>query len=219
MPKKSVKKTVAAKKTSAKKAVVKKTVAKKVAVKKTVTKKKIVTKKAVTKKMVAKKSNAAKKSVVKKVVKKVTEKAITKTNKPKFTYIPNEGEKYMGKRQLNYFEQLFANMRSDILANNERLIDAIKDDVQPLPDENDRASKESEFTVELRERERERRLLEKVDSALQRVLNKNFGYCSECADPIGLQRLLARPVATLCIECKNLQEAFEKSGATNDRRH
>lgn len=122
----------------------------------------------------------------------------------------------MNKRQLDYFHGLLEKMRVNILANNERLIDAIKDDVQALPDENDRASKESEFTVELRERERERRLLDKVDAAIKRVANKNFGYCHECGDPIGLPRLLARPVATFCIECKNLQETIEKSGTVSD---
>lgn len=132
-------------------------------------------------------------------------------------YVPAESEKYMSKRQLEYFARMFESMHVKILLNNERLVDAIKDDVQALPDENDRASKESEFTVELRERERERRLLNKVASALQRIKNKNFGYCSECGDPIGLKRLLARPVATLCIECKNLQEAFEKSGSAIQR--
>lgn len=128
-------------------------------------------------------------------------------------YVPSENEKYMSKKQLGYFKNLFEGMRAKILRNNDRLVDAIKDDAQALPDENDRASKESEFTVELRERERERRLLAKVDSALKRVQSKNFGFCSECGDAIGLRRLLARPVATLCIECKNLQEAYEKSGS------
>ena len=129
-------------------------------------------------------------------------------------YIPTENEKYMNKRQLVHFRRMLERMRAEILANNDRLVDAIKDDEQALPDENDRASKESKFTVELRERERERRLLDKVDSALQRVENKNFGHCAECGDPIGLQRLLARPVAALCIECKSLQEMMEKTGMT-----
>ena len=146
--------------------------------------------------------------------KKITKKSADKNKKA--DYVPSENEKYMGKQQLIYFRQLFEKMRSNILLNNERLVDAIKVDAQTLPDENDRASKESEFTVELRERERERRLLAKVDSALSRIDNKNFGYCNECGDPIGLKRLLARPVATLCIECKNLQEAFEKSGSSLD---
>ena len=128
------------------------------------------------------------------------------------TYVPNENEKYMNKRQLEYFKRLFEYMRTDILANNERLAGAIKDDVQVLPDENDRASKESEFTVELRERERERKLLDKVNFAIKRIESRNFGYCSECGEAIGLPRLLARPVATLCIECKSLEEAMERSG-------
>lgn len=168
--------------------------------------------------MPSKKSAApARKSVAKKAPPPARKKVAKKTPPPAAGaegYIFVEGEKYMSKRQLEHFRRLLEEMRAAILTNNERLVDAIKSDVQALPDENDRASKESEFTVELRERERERRLLDKVDSALQRVQSKNFGYCSECGDNIGLHRLLARPVATLCIECKNLQETMEKSGVS-----
>ena len=129
-------------------------------------------------------------------------------------YLPTEQEKYMSGKQLTYFLARFELMRRDILSNNEKLIDAMKDEVNSIPDENDRASKESEFAVELRERERERQLLQKIDTAIKRIGKKQFGHCEECGDPIGIKRLLARPVATLCFECKHLQEEFEKSGGT-----
>ena len=117
-------------------------------------------------------------------------------------------------RQLTYFRFRFEQMRREIFNSNEKLIDAMKDEANSIPDENDRASKESEFIVELRERERERQLLHKIDLAMGRLHEKKFGYCGECGDQIGIKRLLARPVATLCFECKHLQEEFEKSGGT-----
>lgn len=129
------------------------------------------------------------------------------------SYVPVANEKYMSQRQLGYFKRVFESARDNILNNTERLMDTMRDEPNSIPDDNDRASKESEFTVELRERDRERRLLEKIDESLKRIRDKKFGYCEECGDPIGIDRLLARPVATLCIECKNLQEEYEKSGS------
>ena len=130
-------------------------------------------------------------------------------------YVPTEKEKYMSAQQLKYFRQLLEEMRRNIFNNAENMIGTMQDQVNSIPDETDRANKESEFTVELRERERELRLLHKIDAAQQRVENKNFGYCKECGEEIGIKRLLARPVATLCFECKCLQEQFEKSGGTS----
>ena len=120
----------------------------------------------------------------------------------------------MSGRQLTYFKGMLEEMRHDIITNAEQLIDAMRDETNSIPDENDRATKESEFAVKLREQDRERRLLHKIESALTRVKSKEFGNCSECGEAIGLERLLARPVATFCFECKNLREKFEKSGGT-----
>lgn len=120
---------------------------------------------------------------------------------------------YLSAQELKYFINLFKQMYSNIAHSKERLMDSLKDEPNVIADENDRASKESEFAVELQEREREHRLLSKVKSAIERIEDKSFGYCEECDEPIGLERLKARPVATLCVECKNLQEQVEKSGS------
>ena len=120
----------------------------------------------------------------------------------------------MSLKQIRYFKSLFESYRDNLLQSAERMIDTMRDNVEATPDENDRASKEFEFNVALRGRDRERRLLSKIESAIGRLEDRSFGYCSECGEAIGIQRLLARPVATLCIECKNLQEEFERSGGT-----
>ena len=137
-----------------------------------------------------------------------------KTAKPK-AYQPAEDEKYMSARQIKYFHNLFAGMKKNIENNTDSLITALQTEVNVISDENDRASKESEFAVELRERERELRLMSKIDLALRRIDKKEFGFCEECGDKIGIKRLLARPVATLCFECKNLQEEYEKTGGAS----
>lgn len=126
--------------------------------------------------------------------------------------MPTTGEKYMSSQQLAYFKKMLEDMRHEIVSNAEHLIDTMRDETNSIPDENDRATKESEFAVKLREQDRERRLLYKIEAALARVESKEFGNCSECGDPIGLKRLLARPVAIFCFECKNLRERFEKRG-------
>lgn len=117
----------------------------------------------------------------------------------------------MSEKDLKYFRDLFRQMQAGIAHSKDRLMDSLKDELNVIADENDRASKESEFAVELQEREREHRLLAKVRIAQKRIADKTFGYCEECGEPIGIARLKARPVATLCIECKDLQEQIEKS--------
>ncbi|MGU9951776.1 MAG: RNA polymerase-binding protein DksA [Gammaproteobacteria bacterium WSBS_2016_MAG_OTU1] len=125
-------------------------------------------------------------------------------------YLPNSKEKYMSARQEKYFIEVLRQMLTQISITTEKTIDALRVGDAALPDENDRASKEADFVLELRERERESHLVQKIRHALQRLDTKEFGYCEECGDKIGLQRLLARPVATLCFDCKNLQEYKEK---------
>ena len=116
----------------------------------------------------------------------------------------------MSERQERYFSEQLQQMLVQIGATTDRTIDALRVADTATPDENDRASKESDFALELRERERETYLVQKIRHALQRLEKKEFGFCEECGDKIGLQRLLARPVATLCFECKSLQEYQEK---------
>ena len=156
----------------------------------------------------------AKKPAIKKPVVKKPKPSAKPSKKRKKSYTPKAGEKYMSLKQIRYFKSLFESYRDNLLQSAERMIDTMRDNVEATPDENDRASKEFEFNVALRGRDRERRLLSKIESAIGRLEDRSFGYCSECDEPIGIQRLLARPVATLCIECKNLQEEFERSGGT-----
>ena len=125
-------------------------------------------------------------------------------------YTPNAKEKYMSPRQEEYFIEQLRDMLEQIGLTTDQTIDALRVADPATPDENDRASKEADFALELRERERESFLVQKIRHALQRLENKEFGYCEECGDKIGLQRLLARPVATLCFDCKSLQEYKEK---------
>ena len=127
-------------------------------------------------------------------------------------YVPSAEERYMSQRQKTYFRGVLKDMLTSIRVNSEKTIDTLKDDVAAIPDDNDRASKEAEFTLELRERERERRLKAKVDHAIKRLENGEFGLCEECGEAIGIERLVARPVAVFCFECKQLQERREKTG-------
>ena len=138
---------------------------------------------------------------------------ILRKKKQMSKYVPNVNERYMSKKQYKYFQDIFNKMLADISASSEKTIVSLKDEISVISDDSDRASKESEFNLELRERERESRLEVKIDYALKRINEKTFGYCEECGSKIGIERLLARPVAVLCFECKNLQETQEKSYA------
>ena len=150
-----------------------------------------------------------------KTTSRATSKAAAKTTaRPKKpdAYVPSAEERYMSQRQKTYFRGVLKDMLTSIRVNSEKTIDTLKDDVAAIPDDNDRASKEAEFTLELRERERERRLKAKVDHAIKRLENGEFGMCEECGEAIGIERLVARPVAVFCFECKQLQERREKTG-------
>ena len=125
-------------------------------------------------------------------------------------YLPNSKEKYMSPRQERYFIDSLHEMLAQIGLTTGKTIDTLRVTDTATPDENDRASKEADFALELRERERESHLVQKIRHSLQRLDSKEFGYCEECGDKIGLPRLLARPVATLCFDCKSLQEYKEK---------
>ena len=142
---------------------------------------------------------------------KAAAKATTRPKKPD-GYVPSAEERYMSQRQKTYFRGVLKDMLTSIRVNSEKTIDTLKDDVAAIPDDNDRASKEAEFTLELRERERERRLKAKVDHAIKRLDSGEFGMCEECGEAIGIERLVARPVAVFCFECKQLQERREKTG-------
>jgi DnaK suppressor protein len=125
-------------------------------------------------------------------------------------YQPRRGEDYMSKGQLEHFRQILLAWKRELMEEVDRTMLHMKDDAANFPDPNDRATQESEFGLELRTRDRERKLLKKIDSALSRIDDGSYGYCEETGDEIGLRRLEARPVATLCVEAQERRELAER---------
>lgn len=125
-------------------------------------------------------------------------------------YRPTRGESYMNEQQLAHFRQLLDAWKTELMEEVDRTMLHMKDDAANFPDPSDRATQESEFGLELRTRDRERKLLKKIASALQRVEGQTYGYCEETGEEIGLRRLEARPVATLCVEAQERRERAEK---------
>jgi DnaK suppressor protein len=125
-------------------------------------------------------------------------------------YQPKRGEEYMNKTQLEHFRELLLAWKRELMEEVDRTMLHMKDDAANFPDPNDRATQESEFGLELRTRDRERKLLKKIDSALARIDDGSYGYCEETGEEIGLRRLEARPVATLCVEAQERREIAER---------
>jgi DnaK suppressor protein len=125
-------------------------------------------------------------------------------------YKPKKAEEYMSAKMRQHFIQILTLLRKQIMEGADRTVTHMKDDAINYPDPNDRASQEEEFRLELRTRDRERKLLKKIEEALQLLNDKEYGYCEVCGVEIGLRRLEARPTATLCIDCKTLDEIREK---------
>jgi DnaK suppressor protein len=125
-------------------------------------------------------------------------------------YRPKRGEEYMSDAQLKHFRELLSAWKHELMEEVDRTVLHMKDDAANFPDPNDRATQESEFGLELRTRDRERKLLKKIDSALLRIDEGNYGFCDETGDEIGLRRLEARPVATLCVEAQERRELAER---------
>lgn len=125
-------------------------------------------------------------------------------------YEPKRGEPYMSEGQLEHFRNILLAWKRELMEEVDRTVLHMKDDAANFPDPNDRATQESEFGLELRTRDRERKLLKKIDSALQRIEDGSYGYCEETGDEIGLRRLEARPVATLCVEAQERRELAER---------
>jgi len=121
-----------------------------------------------------------------------------------------KGEDYMSLKMREHFAKILTMLRQQIMEGADRTVTHMKDDAINYPDPNDRASQEEEFRLELRTRDRERKLLKKIEEALQLLTDKEYGYCEVCGIEIGLRRLEARPTATLCIDCKTLDEIREK---------
>ena len=222
------KKTAKSKPTASKKAVTRKTVAKKATPKKAVAKK-AAPKKAAPSKKTPTKQTVAKKAAVKKAA---TKKAPVKTTAAKnpaarkpaarkpstqvgpvpgiAPYKEKRGEEYMNEEQIAHFRDILLTWKRELMEEVDRTVHHMQDDAANFPDPNDRATQESEFSMELRARDRERKLIKKIDESIRNLDNDEFGYCEACGVEIGIRRLEARPTATLCIDCKILDEIREK---------
>ena len=217
--KKVVAKKTVAKKTTAKKTPVKKTVAKKAVAKKTVAKK-TATKKVATKKTAAK-AQPAKPATPKPAVQKAAVKKTSRASTAKATttigpvpgiapYQEKKGEEYMNTNQLAHFREILLAWKRELMEEVDRTVHHMQDEAANFPDPNDRATQESEFSMELRARDRERKLIKKIDESMDKLDDGEYGYCESCGVEIGIRRLEARPTATLCIDCKTLDEIREK---------
>ena len=125
-------------------------------------------------------------------------------------YSIKKGEEYMNAQQEAHFEAILKAWKQELMEEVDRTVHHMQDEAANFPDPNDRASQESEFSLELRTRDRERKLIKKIDEILVKLENHEYGYCDSCGVEIGLRRLEARPTATLCIDCKTLDEIREK---------
>jgi len=193
--KKTTKKTTANKNT-------KKAVAKKTTTKKTTTKK-VAPKKQAAKKVTAKKT-APKKA---KKIEKYEEAQFLASIKP---YALKKNEKYMNAKQKQHFQEILVSWKEQLQIEQDRTADKIQKNVSHFPDESDRATHEEEFTLELRTRERERKLLSKISESIEDLKSDDYGYCASCGIEIGIRRLEARPTATRCIDCKTIEEIHER---------
>ena len=125
-------------------------------------------------------------------------------------YIPKEGEEYMNEAQLAHFRNILVAWKQSLMEEVNRTMDHMQEEASNFSDPADRATQEEEFTLELRARDRERKLIRKIDKTIARVDADDYGYCDACGIEIGLQRLEVRPTAELCIDCKTTQEIKEK---------
>jgi len=190
-----------------KKIVAKKTTAKKSAVKKKAVVKKVAAKKAAPKKTAVKKKTATKPATKKTVARKSSDN-LDFTN---FTpYKEKKSEEYMNPAQVEHFHMILNGWKQQLMDKVDETVHHMQDDAANFPDPNDRASQESEFAMELRTRDRERKLIKKIDESITALDADDYGYCSKCGVEVGIRRLEARPTATQCIDCKTLNEIREK---------
>jgi DnaK suppressor protein len=134
-------------------------------------------------------------------------------------YIVKRGEQYMSKQQLEHFRLILNSWKRDLMVEVDRTVTHMKDEAANFPDPNDRATQEEEFSLELRTRDRERKLIRKIDDALKRIEDGSYGYCLETGEEIGIKRLEARPVATLSIEAQERRERRERQYGDRDDRY
>ena len=128
-------------------------------------------------------------------------------------YQEKAGEEYMGEAQLEHFLKILSAWRNQLRVEVDRTVNHMQDEAANFPDPVDRAAQEEEFSLELRNRDRERKLIKKIDKTIKRIEEDDFGFCDSCGVEIGIRRLEARPTADLCIDCKTLAEIKEKQMA------
>jgi len=204
-----------------KKAVKKKAIPKKAkpkavpkAKKKVSSKKKVAAKKAVKKAAPKKKVSSKKKVAAKSATAKKASSSKGLNDDLGFTdftpYQMVKGEDYMNQEQVEHFRGLLNSWKAELMAKVDETVHHMQDEAANFPDPNDRATQESDFTMELRTRDRERKLIKKIEESLNRLDNDEYGYCESCGVEVGIRRLEARPTATECIDCKTLNEIKEK---------
>ncbi|MBL8449577.1 MAG: RNA polymerase-binding protein DksA [Dechloromonas sp.] len=128
-------------------------------------------------------------------------------------YEPKKGEEYMSAKQLGHFRKILETLKKELSEDIDRTVHTMQDEATVFADPNDRASQETDIAIELRNRDRERKLIKKIDETLGRIDAEDYGFCDKCGVEIGIKRLEARPTATLCIDCKTLEELKEKQMA------
>ena len=127
-------------------------------------------------------------------------------------YQEKKGEEYMNENQQTHFSNILLAWKKELMEEVDKTVTHMKDDATNFPDPSDRASQEEEFALELRTRDRERKLIKKIDDSLKDIESGDYGFCETCGVEIGIRRLEARPTATQCIDCKELDEMKEKTG-------
>jgi len=125
-------------------------------------------------------------------------------------YKAKKGEDYMSEGQIEHFTEILDAWKAELMSEVDRTVGHMKDEAANFPDPADRATQEEEFSLELRTRDRERKLIKKIDDTMQLMSSGEYGYCDTCGVEIGLRRMEARPTATQCIDCKSLDEIKEK---------
>jgi len=126
-------------------------------------------------------------------------------------YKETKGEEYMGEPMRKHFIKLLGAWKLELMTSVDQTVTHMKDEAANFPDPADRASQEEEFALELRNRDRERKLIKKIDKTLQKIQDEEYGWCDSCGIEIGLRRLEARPTADLCFDCKEIAEKKEKT--------
>lgn len=125
-------------------------------------------------------------------------------------YEMKEGEEYMNDEQLKHFKDILLSWKQELMEEVDRTVHHMKEDASNFADPSDRATQEEEFSLELRTRDRERKLIKKIDKTIDRIESDDYGFCDSCGVEVGIRRLEARPTATLCIDCKTLAEIKER---------